>query len=108
MTNSNDINNRENWTHLKWSDNPMVMWARQERYNREEEMYYTVECNECGERITGNLLASDFNRPGLMNGAESYQRLLEVHNLTHYVKPTIYNCEDDDVFGVLHTECNHQ
>ena len=44
-----------------------------------EEMYYTVECNECGERITGTLLA------------------MEAHNMTHYVKPTIYNCEVKDV-----------
>jgi hypothetical protein len=50
---------------------------------KEEEMYYTVECNTCGQKITGNLLASDFSRPGLINGPESYQNDLATHNMTH-------------------------
>jgi hypothetical protein len=81
----------------------MTVDERTQAIDAFHEMYYTVECNECGERITGNLLASDFYRPGLMNGLESYPRLMEAHNMTHYVKPTLYNCEEDDDFDAIAT-----
>ena len=70
-----------------------------------EAMDYTVECNTCGERIIRLLLSEDFERPTLLN--EVRNRILQ-HNMTHYVKPMIYRCKDDDVFGVDHSECNHR
>ena len=52
-----------------------------------EEMYYTVECNECGEKIVNALISDDFNRPGLIKGPEGIQDAMEAHNMTHYEKP---------------------
>ena len=49
------------------------------------EMDYAIQCGLCGEQITPYLRSTDFDRPGLINGPESYQTLLETHSLEHIV-----------------------
>jgi hypothetical protein len=88
--------------------NPTAEDIENEREEQFAEMYYSLECNICGEIITTAILAGDFNRPGLMTGPESFQRLLIAHNEKHYEAPVIYACEDDDVFGVTHIKCTHR
>ena len=68
-------------------------------------MDYTVECNTCGEQIRYSLLWDDFNRPVLI---KDLQDAMYTHNMTHYEKPMIHRCKDDDIFGVDHSECNHR
>ena len=69
-----------------------------------EDMYYTVQCNTCGKEITSVMLSKDLSprvNPHGMHDA------MVAHNMTHYKKPTVIACEDDDIFGVVHTKCNH-
>ena len=66
-------------------------------------MDYTVQCNTCGEEITDVLLSKDFR-----GSARDMGDSIVAHNMTHYRSPLIFDCEDDDVFGVVHTKCNHK
>ena len=74
-----------------------------DREDQFEAMDYTVECNTCGEEITSVLLSKDFS-PRMRDMGDS----IVAHNMTHYEAPIILDCEDDDIFGVLHTNCNHK
>ena len=65
-------------------------------------MDYTVQCNTCGKEITDVLLSKDFS-PRMRDMGDS----IVAHNMTHYRKPIVNACEDDDIFGVVHTKCNH-
>ena len=69
------------------------------------DMYYTLACDQCGEDVCRMILANDFERSGLV---EDMADRVKKHNMTHYTKPTIYNCQDDDIFGVTHSTCNHR
>ena len=68
------------------------------------DMHYTLTCDTCGRDVATNLLSKDFARPYF--GQFLLKDVVE-HNLTHYKKPTVLACEDDDIFGVVHTKCNH-
>ena len=68
-----------------------------------EGFYYTIDCNTCGKTITTALLSRDFDK-----GSSGFYHQLVQHNMTHYVMPMIHRCKHDDVFGVDHSECNHQ
>jgi hypothetical protein len=88
--------------------NPTAEDIDEDRAEQYAEMDYTLECNTCGEIIITTVLSADFDRPGLIHGPESIQHSLEAHNATHYKKPVIYACEDDDIFGVTHAKCTHR
>ena len=74
----------------------------EDMHDQFEDMYYTVQCNTCGEEITNVLLSKDFS-PRMRDMGDS----IVAHNMTHYRKPIVNACEDDDIFGVVHTKCNH-
>ena len=69
------------------------------------DMYYTLTCDTCGKLLSQVIRGDDFERPGL--GAYMADRIKK-HNMTHYTKPTIYDCQDDDIFGVTHSTCHHR
>jgi hypothetical protein len=69
-----------------------------------DEMYYALTCDICGESILKSLLLKDFEEERYFS---SLAATIRAHNKTHYIEPTIYACEDDDIFGVLHTQCTH-
>jgi hypothetical protein len=69
------------------------------------EMDYTLTCDQCGENVSRLIIADDFERAGLVT---SMADRIKKHNMTHYTKPTIYDCQDDDIFGVTHSTCNHR
>ena len=68
-----------------------------------EDISYSVECNICGLTITGVLLERDFERPQ----QRTWHKII-AHNMVHYEEPAIYNCEEDDIFGVTHHRCTHR
>ena len=65
----------------------------EDMHDQFNDMYYTIECNICGERITGVLLSKDLSprvNPHGMHDA------MVTHNLTHYKKPTVVEFRWDD------------
>jgi hypothetical protein len=84
--------------------NPTPEDIQEDMTEQFEEMYYSVECNTCGEIITTTLLGRDFQSSQRSGMADIIGR----HNLTHYKAPVIYACEDDDIFGVTHAKCTHR
>ena len=69
-------------------------------------MDYTVQCNTCGKEITDVLLSKDFNLNPVSRNMRGMGDSIVAHNMTHYKKPIVLACEDDDIFGVVHTNCN--
>lgn len=68
-------------------------------------MDYTIDCNTCGQTITDVFRSRDLGKDS--RATPSFFLELLAHNMTHYKKPTVLACEDDDIFGVVHTKCNH-
>jgi hypothetical protein len=59
-------------------------------------MYYNVECETCGMKVTWNVLSNDFTRPLLI--ADMMERIVS-HNMTHYEAPKVVGCNADPIFG---------
>ena len=66
----------------KWTEEEI----QEDKDNHLEEMFYTVECNTCGETITTVLLARDFDIDRLVLVAE-WRNTLTEHSMTHYEAP---------------------
>ena len=66
-----------------------------------EDMCYTLTCNECGKQVLPNVLHRDFDRTTTVG---DMREMIVKHNLTHV---EVWACEEDDIFGVDHSKCNH-